>query len=63
MRQRVAKHDANIAASLRILYGGSVKGNNAAPLFAKPDIDGGLIGGGSRDADEFVKICQAAVQN
>lgn len=62
MRQRIAKHDAQIAASLRILYGGSVKGNNAAPLFAKPDIDGGLIGGGSLDADEFVQICLAAVQ-
>jgi len=63
MRQRVAKHDANIAASIRILYGGSVKGNNAAPLFAQPDIDGGLVGGASLDAEEFIKICQAAVLN
>lgn len=60
MRQRVAKHDAATADSLRILYGGSVKGNNAAPLFIKPDIDGGLIGGASLDADEFIAICQAA---
>lgn len=60
MRERVAKHDKGIAQSLRILYGGSVKGNNAAPLFSQPDIDGGLIGGASLDADEFVKICQAA---
>lgn len=60
MRERVAKHDPDIAKSLRILYGGSVKGNNAAPLFSKPDIDGGLIGGASLDADEFVQICQAA---
>jgi len=60
MRERVAKHDPVIAQSLRILYGGSVKGNNAAPLFSQPDIDGGLIGGASLDADEFVKICQAA---
>lgn len=63
MRQRVAEHNPKIADSLRILYGGSVKGNNAAPLFAKPDIDGGLIGGSSRDADDFVRICQAATQN
>ena len=60
MRERVAKHDPEIAQSLRILYGGSVKGNNAVPLFSQPDIDGGLIGGASLDADEFVKICQAA---
>jgi len=61
MRQRVAKHDKEIAKNIRILYGGSIKGNNAAPLFLQPDIDGGLVGGGSLDADEFVKICQAAV--
>ena len=61
MRQRVAKHDPAIAESIRILYGGSIKGNNAAPLFLKPDIDGGLVGGASLDADEFVQICQAAV--
>lgn len=61
MRQRVAKHDKEIAENIRILYGGSIKGNNAAPLFLQPDIDGGLVGGGSLDAYEFVKICQAAV--
>lgn len=60
MRERVARHDREIAQSIRILYGGSVKGNNAAPLFSQPDIDGGLIGGASLDADQFVKICQAA---
>lgn len=60
MRQRVAKHDPATAESLQILYGGSVKGDNAAPLFSMPDIDGGLVGGASLDADEFVKICQAA---
>jgi triosephosphate isomerase len=45
---------------LQILYGGSVKGSNAAELFAKPDIDGGLIGGASLDATEFAEICRAA---
>lgn len=61
MRQRIAKHDPATAESIQILYGGSVKGDNAAPLFAKPDIDGGLIGGASLDAEEFVRICMAAV--
>lgn len=61
MRQRVAKHDPVIAESLRILYGGSIKGNNAAPLFSQPDVDGGLVGGASLDVDQFVQICQAAV--
>jgi triosephosphate isomerase len=60
MRQRIAIHDKDVADSVRILYGGSVKGNNAAPLFAMPDVDGGLIGGASLVADEFVKICQEA---
>ena len=59
MRERIAKHDPATAESVQILYGGSVKGNNAAPLFAMPDIDGGLVGGASLDADEFVRICMA----
>ncbi len=59
IRQRVAVQDAQIAQALCILYGGSVKGSNAAELFAKPDIDGGLIGGASLMADEFLTICQA----
>lgn len=63
MRQRVAKHDANIAKSIRILYGGSIKGNNAAPLLSQPDVDGGLVGGASLDVTQFVQICQAAVLN
>ena len=46
--------------ALPILYGGSVKANNAAQLFAMPDVDGGLIGGASLVADEFVAICRAA---
>ena len=61
MRERIAKHDPATAESIQILYGGSVKGDNAAPLFAMPDIDGGLIGGASLDADEFVQICMATV--
>ena len=44
----------------KFLYGGSVKANNAAELFAMPDIDGGLIGGASLVADEFIAICRAA---
>ncbi len=47
-------------ATLKILYGGSVKGSNAAALFAQPDIDGGLIGGASLNAADFVAICRAA---
>ncbi|GAA5129762.1 triose-phosphate isomerase [Alloalcanivorax gelatiniphagus] len=60
LRAAVADHDADIAARLRILYGGSVKADNAAPLFAQPDIDGGLIGGASLKAEEFIAICRAA---
>ncbi|MDR1661642.1 MAG: triose-phosphate isomerase [Azoarcus sp.] len=48
------------AAAVRILYGGSVKPDNAAALFAMPDIDGGLIGGASLAARDFMAICQAA---
>lgn len=44
----------------RILYGGSVKSGNAQELFGQPDIDGGLVGGASLDAEEFGRICQAA---
>ena len=61
MRERIARHDKSTAELVRILYGGSVKSNNASPLFAMPDIDGGLIGGASLDADEFVSICTAIV--
>jgi triosephosphate isomerase len=47
------------AESISLLYGGSVKADNAAALFAEPDIDGGLIGGASLSAKDFVSICQA----
>jgi triosephosphate isomerase (TIM) len=60
IRGRVAEGDRAVAAALRILYGGSVKAGNAAQLFAMPDVDGGLIGGASLVADEFVAICRAA---
>jgi len=48
------------ADEMKILYGGSVKADNAATLFAQPDIDGGLIGGASLKAADFVAICRAA---
>ena len=48
------------ADRMRILYGGSVKADNAASLFARPDIDGGLIGGASLKAADFIAICRAA---
>jgi triosephosphate isomerase len=61
IRSLISAASAKIGAGLRILYGGSVKSGNAAELFAMKDIDGGLIGGASLDAAEFVAICKAAV--
>jgi triosephosphate isomerase (TIM) len=60
IRTAVAARDAKIAADVRILYGGSVKAANARELFAMPDVDGGLVGGASLKAEEFLKICAAA---
>lgn len=60
IRALLAAQDATIAAGLRILYGGSVKGANAAELLAQEDIDGGLVGGASLEASEFLKIYHAA---
>ena len=60
IRERIAARDAKIAAATRILYGGSVKAGNAPELFAMPDVDGGLIGGASLKADEFLSILAAA---
>ena len=54
-------YDAELADSVRIIYGGSVKAANAAELFSAPDVDGGLIGGASLKVDEFASICRAAV--
>ena len=59
IRGQVAAHDAKIAGSLPILYGGSVKPDNAASLFAQPDVDGGLIGGASLVAPDFLAIAHA----
>jgi triosephosphate isomerase len=56
------RYDGAVAESTRIQYGGSVKANNAQSLFAEPDIDGGLIGGASLKADDFVTIVTAAAQ-
>ena len=60
LRQQVAGLAPEVALGLRILYGGSVKANNAASLFAMADVDGGLIGGASLVAEEFLAICAAA---
>ncbi|MBI3525714.1 MAG: triose-phosphate isomerase [Betaproteobacteria bacterium] len=60
IRRRVAGSDAGVARGLQILYGGSVKPGNARELFAMPDIDGGLIGGASLAAEDFLAICAAA---
>jgi triosephosphate isomerase (TIM) len=60
LRKQVAQADAEVAAQIRILYGGSVKGSNAAELFGQADVDGGLVGGASLKADEFLQICAAA---
>jgi triosephosphate isomerase len=54
---------AGVAAGLRILYGGSVKPDNIAALMAKPDVDGGLVGGASLDAGSFAKLVAGAVRN
>jgi triosephosphate isomerase len=62
IRGRIATLDKSVAEGLTIQYGGSVKASNAAELMAQPDIDGGLIGGASLIADEFVAICKAAAR-
>ena len=61
IRKRLASVDAELAARMRILYGGSVKPDNAAELFAMADIDGGLIGGAALVAASFIAICRAAL--
>ncbi|MCG6940138.1 MAG: triose-phosphate isomerase [Thiohalocapsa sp.] len=63
LRERIAKKSKEIAKGLRILYGGSMKPGNAAELIGQPDIDGGLIGGASLNAADFVAICQAGEDN
>jgi triosephosphate isomerase len=54
-----AKYGATVANEISILYGGSVKGANAVELFSQPDVDGGLVGGASLIAEEFVQIIKA----
>ncbi|MBA9006185.1 triose-phosphate isomerase [Thermomonospora cellulosilytica] len=59
IRGRLAElYDEELAAGVRIQYGGSVKGDNIAGIMAQPDVDGALVGGASLDAGEFVKICR-----
>ena len=60
IRSVFAEKDANLSNEMRILYGGSVKAANAAELFSQADIDGGLVGGASLNAQEFSAICRAA---
>ena len=60
IRGRLAAQNESIAAGVQILYGGSMKGENAAGLLGQPDIDGGLIGGASLKADDFLAIASAA---
>jgi triosephosphate isomerase len=60
VRQCIAAESATTAKRLRILYGGSVKADNAPALFGQPDIDGGLIGGAALKADDFLNICRAS---
>ena len=60
LRQVLSGHDADLARSTRIVYGGSVKAANAVELFTRDDIDGALVGGASLDSDEFLSICRAA---
>ena len=60
IRARLAAHDPAIASVSRVMYGGSMKPENASELMAMPDIDGGLIGGASLKAEDFISICHAA---
>jgi len=61
IRTKIALQDDTIAGHIRILYGGSVNGSNAADLFAREDIDGGLVGGASLTAADFLAIRDAVV--
>ena len=59
IRVHLAKEDAKTADSVRIIYGGSVSSNNAQHLFKQKDVDGGLVGGASLKAEEFISICKS----
>lgn len=60
IRANLADNNEVVAQQVSILYGGSVKADNAAELFSEADIDGGLIGGASLKADDFYQICRSA---
>jgi triosephosphate isomerase len=62
IRARLAAHDSDLAGKVQILYGGSMKGDNAPGLLSMADIDGGLIGGASLKANDFLAIAEAAAQ-
>jgi triosephosphate isomerase len=62
IRARLAEHDSDLAEKVQILYGGSMKGENAPGLLSMPDIDGGLIGGASLKASDFLAIAEAAAR-
>ncbi|MBV8803339.1 MAG: triose-phosphate isomerase, partial [Gammaproteobacteria bacterium] len=63
IRKHLSRHNLDVADTMRILYGGSIKADNAKALFAMPNIDGGLVGGASLNATTFLEICQAAEVN
>ena len=60
LRLQLAKFDAQAASQVAILYGGSLKPDNAKDLLAMPDIDGGLVGGASLNAQDFLALCQVS---
>ncbi|CAM3490100.1 triose-phosphate isomerase [Halomonas lysinitropha] len=60
IRGYLSRYDDALAGGVRLLYGGSMKADNAAELLSQPDIDGGLVGGASLKADDFLAICQSA---
>jgi triosephosphate isomerase len=60
IRDRIRAQDTAVAEGVRILYGGSINAGNAASLFAGADVDGGLVGGASLNAEQFMEICRAA---
>ena len=60
IREQLRKTYGNLANQTRILYGGSVKPNNAKEIFSEPDVDGGLVGGAALNASDFLQIIEAA---
>jgi triosephosphate isomerase (TIM) len=60
IRAQIGGLDASVAQGIRILYGGSISAGNAAALFSGADVDGGLVGGASLNAGQFMDICKAA---